>query len=80
MIPGLGSIGMTGSVIRVLLGKGYAFIRDENGDERLASGSDFEPLHAFNSLAPGMKVEFTPTNTGKGGNGLKALKIKVIGE
>jgi cold shock CspA family protein len=69
---------MTGTVIRILLGKGFAFVRDENGDERFASANDFVPIHDFNDVKHADRVEFVPDNNSGKGNGLRATQIRIV--
>jgi len=75
-----GYLKMIGTVIRALPNKGYAFVRGEDGLSRFCHANEFIPPESFDLLREGQGVEFTPDDNGpKGsGNGLRALKIKVI--
>jgi hypothetical protein len=68
-----------GTISRVLLNKGFVFIRDENGDSRFALARHFKPEEAFDRAFEGMFVEFTPiedTGPSRKGNGLRAENVK----
>ena len=70
---------MTGTVIRVLLNKGFAFVRGESdGISRFAHSHDFEPEIAFDTLREGRAVTFEPAlGPETSGNGQRAVKIRV---
>jgi len=68
---------MTGVVIRVLLNKGFCFVRGEDGLSRFVHARDFEPPEAFDRSHEGMKVEFTPSEGPiDKGNGLRAIEVR----
>lgn len=67
---------MTGTITRVFLTRGFAFIRGEDGEDYF--------FQADESVAPwsgevraGMSVTFTPAGNGHGGNKLRALQVTV---
>jgi len=68
-----------GTVTRVLISKGYAFVRgDADGLSRFAHVKDFLVPQAFEHLREGQQVRFTPVVDPKGrGNGLRAIEIDV---
>jgi cold shock CspA family protein len=57
---------MTGTVIRVLLNKGFAFVRGEDGVPRFMHCKDINPPEAFDTLLAGQRVEFTHDDAPKG--------------
>jgi cold shock CspA family protein len=71
---------MTGTVTKVLLNKGFAFVRGEqDGISRFAHAHDFEPAIAFDTLREGKGVTFEPSRGPEtSGNGLRAIKIRVV--
>jgi cold shock CspA family protein len=76
---------MTGTVTKVLLNKGFAFVRGEqDGISRFVHAKDFIPEIAFDTLREGRGVTFEPalgpeTNTGeRPGNGQRAIKVRVV--
>lgn len=69
---------MIGSVIRVLLNKGYCFVRGEDGLSRFAHARDFKPMEMFDRVYEGQKVEFTPADgPPEKGNSLRAIEVRV---
>lgn len=75
---------MQGTVIRILPNKGYAFIRDENGDSRFAHSRDFRPAESFDRLREGQLVQFTPDDSrvnirdrAPNDNGMRAREIRI---
>jgi cold shock CspA family protein len=70
---------MKGVLIRVILTKGYAFARGEDGREYFIHARAFmanDPT-AWDSgkIREGASVEFTPREDGRGGNGLHATEV-----
>jgi len=63
-----------GTVARWLDGKGYGFIKSEDGTEIFVHNSD---IQGKSSLKGGEKVEFEVTDTGRGP---RAVKVKPISE
>ena len=54
-----------GTIARLLIDKGYGFIRDESGQELFFHRSSVRGA-IFELLREGQRVEFTPEDTGKG--------------
>jgi CspA family cold shock protein len=68
MIPGVPFIGgrmPTGTIARLLIDKGFGFIRDESGIEHFFHRSSVRGA-VFELLREGQRVEFTPEDSGKG--------------
>ena len=63
-----------GTVARWLGGRGYGFIKSEDGKEIFVHNSD---IQGKSSLAEGEKVEFEVTDTDRGP---RAVKVKPISE
>ena len=63
-----------GTVARWLGGRGYGFIKCEDGKEIFVHNSD---IQSKSSLREGEKVEFEVTDTGRGP---RAVKVKPISE
>ena len=63
-----------GTVARWLSGRGYGFIKTEDGKEIFVHNSDIE---GKSSLSEGENVEFEVTDTGRGP---RAVKVKAISE
>lgn len=73
---------MTGTVTKVLLNKGFAFVRDMQGMSRFVSVRDVVPVSAFDTMHEGQKVTFEPagdlnTAADAKNNGLRAVKVQV---
>ena len=61
-----GGFGMpTGTIARLLIDKGFGFIRDEGGIEHFFHRSSVRGA-VFELLREGQRVEFTPEDSGKG--------------
>jgi CspA family cold shock protein len=58
----------TGTIARLLIDKGFGFIRDDAGTEHFFHRSSVSrgSGDVFEMLREGMAVEFTPEDTGKG--------------
>jgi cold shock CspA family protein len=67
---------MTGTVVRVLPNKGYAFVRGEDRISRFAHAITFDPISSFDTLHQGQAVEFEPAEDPKGA---RAVNVKVLG-
>jgi len=64
--PAGGGSGMPeGTIARLLIDKGFGFIRDESGVEHFFHRSSVRGA-IFELLREGQRVEFTPEDTGKG--------------
>ena len=55
----------TGTIARLLIDKGFGFIRDEGGIEHFFHRSAVRGA-VFELLREGQRVEFTPEDSGKG--------------
>jgi CspA family cold shock protein len=55
----------TGTIARLLIDKGFGFIRDEGGTEHFFHRSSVRGA-VFELLREGQRVEFTPEDSGKG--------------
>ena len=55
----------TGTIARLLIDKGFGFIRDENGLEHFFHRSSVHGA-VFELLREGQRVEFTPEDSQKG--------------
>ena len=72
---------MTGVITRMLLEKGFCFIRGEDKISRFAHAQEFVSRVAFDLAQEGDQVTFTPDVGVYGkGNGLRCTKIKMITE
>jgi len=71
---------MRGTVIRILLNKGYGFVRGEDGISRFMHSGYVIPKVDFDKMYEGQSVEFTPDESGPPdkGNGLRAINVKVL--
>ena len=69
LLPGVSYIGghgmPTGTIARLLIDKGFGFIRDEGGIEHFFHRSAVRGA-VFELLREGQQVEFTPEESGKG--------------
>lgn len=72
---------LRGVVIRLLPNRGFGFVRDD-ADRRtyFIHAKNFREFGSFETLREGQTVEFTPTNTGPKGDGLRGLDIVVLPE
>lgn len=62
----IGGLGMpTGTIARLLIDKGFGFIRDEGGIEHFFHRSSVRGA-VFELLREGQRVEFTPEDSQKG--------------
>lgn len=72
---------MTGIIMRVLHGKGYGFIRDEDGHRRFLHVKDLKDGNIWLSLREGMYVEFEPVirnPPSNSNNGLGVAKVEIV--
>jgi len=65
---------MTGVVVRVLLSKGFGFVRGADGLSRFVHARDVVPIQAFDTMREGQAVEFEPTQTERGA---RAVDVRV---
>jgi CspA family cold shock protein len=63
-----------GTIARLLIDKGFGFIRDASGTEHFFHRSSVRGA-IFEMLREGQRVEFTPEDTGKGP---RASSVQVI--
>jgi CspA family cold shock protein len=57
---------MTGTIARLLIDKGFGFIRDESGVEHFFHRSSVRRGAVFELLREGQRVEFSPEDSTKG--------------
>jgi cold shock CspA family protein len=72
---------VTGIILRVLHGKGYGFIRDEDGHRRFFHVKDLKDGNIWLSLREGMYVEFEPKTRmppSPQNNGLGVEKVVIL--
>jgi cold shock CspA family protein len=69
---------MTGTVIRILLNRGFGFVRGMDGLSYFMHAKDVSPRVAFDTMHEGQRVEFTPQPGGD--RGPRAIEIKVSSE
>lgn len=69
---------MTGTVTRVFLPRGFAFIRGEDGLDYFFQAKELA-IGQWDGLVihEGTYVSFEPTNDGPKGNGLRATQVQV---
>lgn len=68
---------MKGYIYRIEKDRGFAFIRDEQGQSRFAHASQFMSLAEFDKIGERQAVEFTPDDSAAKGNGLRAMQVRV---
>jgi cold shock CspA family protein len=68
---------MVGTVIRVFLDKGYAFVRGSDGLSRFLHASDLQEGENWDLVKVETHIEFDPDKSDKG-NGLKAVNVKLL--
>ena len=68
----------TGTIARLLIDKGFGFIRDEGGIEHFFHRSSVRGA-VFELLREGQRVEFTPEDSGKGPRAGDVRLIEVEG-
>lgn len=69
---------MRGVVTKVILSRGFGFIRDAAGMSRFFHKRAVVDPRAFDLMHEGQLVQFTPDDTGDKDNGLKALDVEVL--
>ena len=69
---------MTGTLIRILPNKGYAFVRGEDGVSRFAHARAFVDSLAFDRAREGQAVTFEPIMTAGKSGGARAIKIQLL--
>lgn len=69
---------LKGTVTRLMTGKGYGFIKGDDGLSRFFNAADVQPARDFDLLREGRGVEFEDSgeDTGKG-NGLRAKGVRI---
>ena len=73
---------MTGSVTRVFLDKGYAFLRDSDGLTRFFNANDMARVADWDTLCEGQHTDFEPrgildTSRDARNNGLSAVNVAI---
>jgi cold shock CspA family protein len=71
---------MHGTVIRLLLNRGFGFVRGEDGLTRLIHVNNFIDKIAFERLREGQGVSFDPVDDGpreRNSNGLRGVNVQV---
>lgn len=68
---------MKGTITRVLLSKGYGFIRGSDGKSRFFHVTSVTPQREFERMFEGQAVEFDPI-PGKRGNEEAATRVRVL--
>lgn len=66
---------MTGVISRIFLTRGFGFIKGEDGEDRFFHIDKVKG--EWEGLRQGMVVDFTPVETGHGGNKLRAVDVVV---
>ena len=74
---------MNGVIARVLLTKGFAFVRGEDRLQRFLHSKDVTPVADFDTLYEGQAVTFIPVvkldkSADAKNNGLKARDVQVV--
>ena len=67
---------MRGTITRVFVDRGYAFLRDIDGNNRFLHRRSVIPETWFDQLSEGQEVEFEPTGVGE--ESLRALKVRKV--
>jgi cold shock CspA family protein len=72
---------MRGTVKRVLLPRGFAFVTGEDGHDYFLQAGELRGAEwSGASIREGVHLEFTPMGDGRGGNGLRATEARVMEE
>ena len=66
----------TGAIRRLITDRGFGFIKSDDGQDLFFHRSELQAA-AFDALREGQRVEF---EIGQSPKGLKAIKVKLIGE
>lgn len=69
---------MTGVVTKVILSKGYGFIRDSEGMSRFFHQRAVVDPMLFDRLHEGLHVRFIPTQDGEKDNRLRAVNVELV--
>jgi len=65
---------MFGTIVRLLLAKGFGFARGEDGGVYFIHAKSVVPRTDFEKLYEGQRVEFTPSTTAQG---LRAEEVRI---
>lgn len=69
---------MKGTIIRVFLPRGFGFVRgDDDLDYFLQANALAGAAWDGATIREGVRVEFLPDENGVGGNGLRALEVRL---
>lgn len=69
---------MKGTITRVFLPRGFGFVRGDDGlDYFLQADALMNVAWDGAVIREGVKVEFLPDGNGAGGNGLRALEVRL---
>lgn len=69
---------MTGVITRILLNRGFGFIRDDvDGRSWFLHAKEVVPAGAFDTMREGMAVSFVPTFNGAKADGRRAAEIRL---
>lgn len=66
---------MTGIITRMLTTRGFGFVKGDDGLEYFMHAKDVDERQAWEQLAKGQHVEFTPAENGTGGNRRRAMGV-----
>lgn len=65
-----------GTITRVVAdGRGFGFLRDDDGQERFLHKSACMPAEIFDAFVPGDRVEFTPFEHANGARAIMVVKL-----
>lgn len=65
---------MKGTIVKVVADRGFAFLRDENGQDRFVHVDSVIPVDTFYRFREGSMVEFDPIGTGD--RSLRAINVR----
>ena len=68
---------MVGTVTRVFLTRGFAFVRGSDNVDYFAHVDEMQKKENWEQMRAGRHVTFEPGTGGKSGNGLRALHIEL---
>jgi len=66
---------MKGTIVKVVAQRGFAFLRDEDGNDRFVHVDSVIPVEAFYELREGSLVDFDPIGTGE--RSLRAINVRI---
>lgn len=66
---------MKGTIVKIVRDRGFAFLRDLEGNDRFVHADAMLPPHTFEELQIGTDVEFEPI--GKGDSSLRAVDVRI---